>query len=87
MFEDIESWTVVLEFNKEFTKLSFFNAVSEASTGSLFRLSNEDWSGKKKVGDHVKFSLLGDYEDKEDSEPVSVKKIVLNDQILCQARQ
>ena len=87
MSEDIESWTVLLEFNKNFTKLSYFNAVSEASTGSLYRLTNQDWSGKKKAGDHIKFSLLGDYEDSEDTGPVSVIKIVLNDQTLCQARQ
>ena len=87
MFEDIESWTVLLEFNKNFTKLNYFNAVSEASAGSLYRLTNQDWSGKKKAGDHIKFSLLGDYEDSEDSGPISVNKIVLNDQTLCQARQ
>ena len=84
---DIESWTVVVEFNKKFTKLNYFNAVSEASAGSLYRLTNQDWSGKKKAGDHIKFSLLGDYEDSEDSGPISVNKIVLNDQTLCQARQ
>ena len=87
MFEDIESWTVLLEFNKNFTKLNYFNAVSDASTGSQYRLTNQDWSGKKKVGDHVKFSLLGDYEDSEDTGPVSVVRIVLNDQTMCQARQ
>ena len=87
VFEDIESWTVLLEFNKNFTKLSYFNAVSEASAGSLYRLTNQDWSGKKKAGDHIKFSLLGDYEASEDTGTVSVNKIVLNDQTLCQARQ
>ena len=87
MLADIESWTVVVEFNKRFTKLNYFNALSEASTGSVFQLSNESWSGKKKAGDHIKFSLLGDYEDIEESEPVSVNKIVLNDQTMCQSRQ
>ena len=86
MLADIESWTVVVEFNKKFTKLNYFNAVSDASTGSLFQLSNESWSGKKKAGDHIKFSLQGDYEDTEDSELVTVNKIVLNDQTMCQAR-
>ena len=84
---DIESWTVVVEFNKKFTKLNYFNAVSDATTGSLFKLTNESWSGKKKAGDHIKFSLLGDYEDTEDSELVTVNTIVLNDQTMCQARQ
>ena len=87
MLADIESWTVLVEFNKRFTKLNYFNAVSDANTGSVFQLSNESWSGKKKAGDHIKFSLLGDYEDTEDSEPVSVNKIVLNDQTMCQAGQ
>ena len=61
--------------------------MSDATTGSLFQLTNESWSGKKKAGDHIKFSLLGDYEDTEDSELVTVTKIVLNDQTMCQARQ
>ena len=30
--------------------------------------------------------LMGDYDDTEDSELVTVNKIVLNDQTLCQAR-
>ena len=87
LLTDIESWTVLLEFNKNFTKLNYFNAVSDASTGSLFQLSNESWSGKKKAGDHIKFSLLGDYKETEDSQPVTVTKIVLNDQTMCQAGQ
>ena len=77
----------MVEFNKKFTKLNYFNAVSDATTGSVFQLTNESWSGKKKAGDHIKFSLLGDYEDTEDSELVTVNKIVLNDQTMCQARQ
>ena len=61
--------------------------MSDATTGSVFKLTNESWSWKKKSGDHIKFSLLGDYEDTEDSELVTVNKIVLNDQTMCQARQ
>ena len=82
---DIESWTVVVEFNKKFTKLNYFNAVSDATTGSLFQLTNESWSGKKKAGGHIKFSLLGDYEETEESQPITVTKIVLNNQTMCQA--
>ena len=30
---DIESWNVVVDFNKHFTKLNFFNALSNSTTG------------------------------------------------------
>ena len=64
-----------------------FNALSDASTGYQFQLNNESWSGKKKAGDHIKFSLLGDYKETEESQPVTVTKIVLNDQTMCQTSQ
>ena len=87
MLADIESWTVLVEFNKRFTKLNYFNALSNSSSGLVYELSNEAWSGNKKAGDHIKFSLLGDYEDSEGDQLITVNKITLNDQIMCLARQ
>lgn len=87
VLSDIESWRIVLEFNKDFSKLNFFNAVSNTSEGSGFELSNESWSGKKKVGDHIKISLLGDYQDTEGSQPVTLNTIVLNGDVMCLAAQ
>ena len=77
----------MLEFNKDFSKLNFFNAVSNTREGSSFELSNESWSGKKKVGDHIKISLLGDYQDTEGSQPVTLNTIVLNGDVMCLAAQ
>ena len=85
VLRDIESWTIVLDFNKNFSKLNFFNALSGSSSGSTYELKNESWSGKKKAGDHVKFSLLGDYEDGEEVQEVTVTSITLNDEVLCLA--
>ena len=83
VLRDIESWTIVLDFNKNFSKLNFFNAVSKSSSGSRYELSNESWSGKKKAGDHIKFSLLGDYEEGEGGHQVAVNTITLNDDVMC----
>jgi len=83
VLRDIESWKIVLDFNKNFSKLNFFNAVSKSSSGSRYELSNESWSGKKKAGDHIKFSLLGDYEEGEGGHQVAVNTITLNDDVMC----
>ena len=52
-------------------------------SGSKYELRNEEWSGKKKAGDVIAFSLLGDYVDDDLSEPIMIKKVSLNDQVYC----
>ena len=34
-YKDIASWSVTVSFNKEFSKLSFFNALAVETTGIL----------------------------------------------------
>ena len=40
VLEEIESWRVVLEFNKDFNKLDFFNAISDVSSGKILRFTH-----------------------------------------------
>ena len=96
---DISSWNVQVRFNKHFSKLSFFNALSDVSegewillsiqknllllTGSDFSLNNESWSGNKKEGDVIAFSLLGDYVDQDPEDPIMINYVSLNDQVYC----
>merc|ERR1712002_1013137 len=75
--EELNAWAVGLVFNKHFTKLNFFNGLSEASSGSNFTVTNESWSGTKHPGDHIKFSLLGDYDMVDDSGDIKVKLVTL----------
>merc|ERR1719198_1635291 len=58
----MDGWEVKVEFNKNFSKINFFNGLTQANSGNEFLIANEAWSGKKNAGDHIKFSLLGDYE-------------------------
>merc|ERR1712227_375650 len=81
--DDITSWNVEVTFNKQFTKLSFFNALSDKATGSVFSLDNEAWSGKKKSGDVIAFSLLGDYTDSDPDDPINIESVSLNNVLLC----
>ena len=85
--ENISSWTVQFQFNKSFQKLNFFNsAKSEDIAGNIFSVVNEEWSGKKKAGDDIKFAMLGDYQ-QDDEEPLQILYISLNNVILCGAEQ
>ena len=84
---DITSWTVEFQFNKKFAKLNFFNsAKSKDKEGSKFSVVNEEWSGKKKKGDFIKFAMLGDYERGND-EPIRIMYISLNGVVLCGERE
>ena len=59
------------------------NHIGLIFSGSLFGLHNESWSGKKKQGDVIAFSLLGDYEDSDPDVPIEIKKVILNDEVMC----
>jgi len=74
--EELQSWAIGLSFNKHFTKLNFFNGLSEATSGSNFTVVNESWSGHKHPGDHIKFSLLGDYA-QDNTDEISLQCITL----------
>ena len=50
--------------------------------GSEFHLGNEDWSGSKKEGDVIAFSLLGDYTS-DSSEPLVLEEVSLNGDVMC----
>ena len=50
--------------------------------GSVFNLGNEAWSGNKKQGDEIAFSLLGDYTS-DSSEPIMVQEVSLNGEVMC----
>ena len=83
--EDVDEWSIELKFNKNFTKLNFFNSgQSDDETGDKFLVRNQDWSGKKKKGDFVKFALLGDYEHQEkDLADITIEHILFNGSPLC----
>merc|ERR1711936_52484 len=80
--EEITSWGVNFNFNKEFTNIDFFNGLSEAHSGHSFNVTNEDWSGTKHPGDLISFSLLEDYEMGEQGE-ITITDIGLNGNELC----
>ena len=50
--------------------------------GSVFNLGNEAWSGNKKQGDEIAFSLLGDYTSDTD-EDIMVQEVSLNGEVMC----
>ena len=50
--------------------------------GSVFNLGNEAWSGNKKQGDEIAFSLLGDYTS-DSSEDIMVQEVSLNGEVMC----
>ena len=50
--------------------------------GSVFNLGNEAWSGNKKQGDEIAFSLLGDYTS-DTEEDIMVKEVSLNGEVMC----
>ena len=79
----MSSWEVDFQFNKNFTKLNFFNsAKSDNKDGPRFSVVNEEWSGKKTAGDFIKFAMLGDYE-QGDADPIEIVFIGLNGVVLC----
>ena len=81
--KDVSSWEVDFQFNKNFTKLNFFNsAKSDNKDGPRFSVVNEEWSGKKTAGDFIKFAMLGDYE-QGDADPIEIVFIGLNGVVLC----
>ena len=55
--------------------------------GSSFSLDNEAWSGTKKQGDVIAFSLLGDYSDGAAGEPLEIETVSLNDDVMCRNRE
>merc|ERR1711874_115762 len=75
--EELNGWAVGLDFNKHFTKLNFFNGLSETTSGSNFTVVNESWTAVKHPGDHIKFSLLGDYDMGEDTAAIKVTLVTL----------
>ena len=48
----------------------------------MFNLGNEAWSGNKKQGDEIAFSLLGDYTS-DSSEPIMLEEVSLNGEVMC----
>ena len=48
----------------------------------MFNLGNEVWSGNKKQGDEIAFSLLGDYTS-DSSEPIMLEEVSLNGEVMC----
>ena len=48
----------------------------------MFNLGNEAWSGNKKQGDEIAFSLLGDYTS-DSSEDIMVEEVSLNGEVMC----
>ena len=83
MNAQMKSWKVNFAFNKNFTKLNFFQATSEDKEGTIFSVTNQTWSGKKGPGDLIKFSMLGDYEQGDASESIMIAGISLNGATLC----
>merc|ERR1712227_937098 len=81
--EELDRWEVKVLFNKNFSKLNFFNGLSEAMSGNEFSVVNEAWSGVKHPGDHIKFSLLGDF-DQEGDEPIQVLRVTLQGKDIVQ---
>ena len=82
--QQIASWKVDFGFNKEFSKINFFQALSEETEGSSFSVSNHSWSGKKEPGDKIKFSLLGDYKQGSlEGEAIMVTSISINGGLMC----
>ena len=81
--QQISSWKVEFAFNKQFTKINFFKAASEEKEGSVFSVTNQSWSGKKVPGDVISFSMLGDYEQGNASEPIMITDISINGGLLC----
>ncbi|XP_023334064.1 uncharacterized protein LOC111705670 isoform X2 [Eurytemora carolleeae] len=81
--QDEDGWVVELNFNKNFTKLQFFNGLTEVSEGSVFQVSNESWSGRKKAGDTIAFSLLGDCKNDNAETPIALTSILFNGVDLC----
>lgn len=49
----------------------------------MFSLDNEAWSGNKKSGDVIAFSLLGDYTDSDTDDPINIESVSLNNVLLC----
>merc|ERR1712088_409928 len=74
--EELDGWEVKVKFNKNFSKINFFNGLSEAKSGKEFRVVNEAWSGVKHPGGHIKFSLLGDY-NQDGEEAIQVERVTL----------
>ena len=50
----------------------------------MFHLGNEAWSGNKKQGDEIAFSLLGDYTS-DSGEPIRLEEVSLNGEVMCRA--
>ena len=48
----------------------------------MFNLGNEAWSGNKKQGDEIAFSLLGD-STSDNSEDIMVEEVSLNGEVMC----
>jgi len=80
--QDVAGWVVGLELNKQFSKIQFFNGLTKESAGASFNVTNEPWSGHKKQGDKIKFSLLGDYQD-DSEDSINISQITLNGATLC----
>ena len=59
------------------------NVSFSSLSGSVFSLDNEAWSGNKKSGDVIAFSLLGDYTDSDPNDPINIESVSLNNVLLC----
>ena len=59
------------------------NVSFSSLSGSVFSLDNEAWSGNKKSGDVIAFSLLGDYTDSDPDDPINIESVSLNNVLLC----
>ncbi|XP_023334065.1 uncharacterized protein LOC111705670 isoform X3 [Eurytemora carolleeae] len=57
--------------------------VTQVSEGSVFQVSNESWSGRKKAGDTIAFSLLGDCKNDNAETPIALTSILFNGVDLC----
>merc|ERR1712168_644011 len=80
--ESITSWDVHVVLNKDFHKINFYNGKVSVSKGNESHVLNESWSGKKKAGQAIKFSLLGYYKNSSGDE-VNVESISLNGKLVC----
>merc|ERR1719400_1415993 len=48
----MDGWEVKVEFNKNFSKINFFNGLTQANSGNEFLIANEAWSGNRVCRTH-----------------------------------
>ena len=79
----VSSMHSLIKLLVKFEQNNWRNVSFSSLSGSVFSLDNEAWSGNKKSGDVIAFSLLGDYTDSDPDDPINIESVSLNNVLLC----